>query len=164
MKSRDTVVLGAFVILALYSHAALAQGTPAQQGFPGHWKLNLKKSDLTSLYGSSSISGNLAIEEVGPAKVKYKATFIDPNGGKHTRTFDGAPDGSPHRLGGSDRKFKVSYVLKGDSLEGTWNIGSGDVIHEVTTVSSDGQTLTSMSEGAFSAGVLKWSEVYDREK
>ncbi len=75
MKSRGTVVLGAFVILALYSHAALAQGTPAQQGFLGHWKLNLKKSDLTSLYGSSSISGNLVIEEVGPAKVKYKTTY-----------------------------------------------------------------------------------------
>jgi hypothetical protein len=76
MKCRGTVVLGAFAILALYSHAALAQGTPAQQGFPGHWKLNLKKSDLTSLYGSSSISGNLVIEEVGPAKVKYKTTFL----------------------------------------------------------------------------------------
>jgi hypothetical protein len=164
MKSRYTVVLGVFVMVLLYFHAALAQGTPAQQGFPGHWKLNFKKSDLTSLYGSYSISANLVIEEVGPAKVKYKTSLIDPNGGKHTRTFDAAPDGSLHRLGGSDRNMKVSYVLKGDALEGTWNIGSGDVIHEVTTVSSDGQTLTSMSEGAFRNGVLKWSEVYDREK
>jgi hypothetical protein len=51
--------------------------------------------------------------------------------------------------------MKVAYVLKGDSLQGTWNIGSGDVIHEVTTVSSDGQALTSMSEGAFRNGTLK---------
>jgi hypothetical protein len=146
-------------LLALIPLSAVAQDIAGLQAFVGTWKLNPQKSDLPDFRGGVTPNATLIFFECSPEKVRYRATFLDPTGRKHTRAFDAKPDAKLHRLGGTDGAMSVGYAVEGNALKATWKLASGETITETTSLSSDGHTLTAASEGAG----MKSTEVYDRQ-
>jgi hypothetical protein len=63
---------------------------------------------------------------------------------------------------GAQRGTQLSFVDNNGVLEGTATYPGGSTMHETTTISADGNTITSPSKANFLKGTFSWIEVWER--
>jgi len=76
--------------------------------------------------------------------------------------FDGTVDGKPYVYKGAQRGTQLSFVDNNGILEATATYPGGETMHQTSTVSPDGNTMTAQCSLSSPAATASWTEVWER--
>jgi hypothetical protein len=125
------------------------------------WTLNLDKSDYSKMPLLKPKSVLLSVNQQGD-KLSWTYAGQAQDGKSFKWTFDGAIDGKPYPVNGSEPPLTMTYNRdENGQLNSTWTDG-----HHTSTgaisVSGDGKVLTINNSTKDEDGnVVTWIEVYD---
>ncbi len=152
---RALLALTLFSVVPALAHAE-------DMRFVGTW--HWSKTESTTIPGEPLPRDiTLSIAEAVSGKLKWTVTEIDPGGGKHVESFDGAPDGKPRPLQGGDGQTTAAFTMTEGAISAVFTAPDGGSDSWSCTISSDGRKMT--CKGAESDGKghsQPYADVYDR--
>ena len=101
---------------------------------PSMWKLN-SSAPATGSKGASSPENTITVRSYSAGSMNITVHYVGENGKPIDITFNGAPDGRPHRYAGGSGSFRQDGVYTFEQADGTREYGT-------LSLSPDGRTLT----------------------
>jgi hypothetical protein len=163
MKSNRLLQYGSWTLVVAVLILKLNAQTPGASTLEGKWKLNTSKSQYQGAPRPTEAS--MVISVATASHFKFQLTGAFTGGGKtvwQEMGFDGAIDGKPYEYKGAQRGTTLSFVGHDGVLEGTAQYSGGMMMHEIISLSADGNTITSPSTLSSSKGTVSWTEVWGR--
>jgi hypothetical protein len=137
-----------------------AQADPA--AFVGQWHWN--KAQSTSIPGEPSPKEiQLNITELSGGKLKWVLNEVDPEGGKHSESFDGRSDGAASAVMGAGAPTTAAFTLTGDTLSAVFKSQDGSGDNWSCMLSPDGKTMSCKGTETDGKGhSAPYTDIYDR--
>jgi hypothetical protein len=157
--------MGVSKVLAMSAVALVLVGGMARAGsgsFVGGWHWD--KAQSSSIPGEPAPRDIvLDITDMSGGALKWTLTEIDPQGGKHTESFDGKSDGTPTPVTGAGGPTTAAFTLAGATLKAVFKSPDGSSDSWSCALAPDGRKMNCQgmeSDGkGHSAG---YTDVYDR--
>ena len=132
---------------------------PANQSpWNGEWKLNVQRS----LFANVPIPQHATlIIHADENTIVWKTSGVGAGGQPYDYEFAGKLDDKPQVLSGASSSTTISFKRENGTLVGRWKDAHGERV-SITTVSSDGMTLTTKNTGSDSEQISNWTEVWDK--
>lgn len=129
------------VLIAGLSGFAVTGAKADSAAFVGQWHWN--KAQSTSVPGEPAPKEILLnITELSGGKLKWILNEVDPEGAKHSESFDGRSDGTASAVMGAGAPTTASFTLAGDSFSGVFKSQDGSGDNWSCTLTPDGRTMS----------------------
>jgi hypothetical protein len=151
------------VALSLVMCVAVASAADVAN-MSGVWKLNVKKSKYQK--DAAPLGVELKIQHVDPS-LKYTGTVQrNQESSPDTFAFDGAIDEKIYPVKENDKAGRtIKFARKSPHTIESWSSDATMEEHALTTLSSNGKTLTRKMHLKEKGGKTRdWTEVYDKQK
>jgi hypothetical protein len=150
------------VLAAAMSGVGFAGAKADPAAFVGQWHWN--KAQSTSIPGEPSPKEiQLNITELSGGKLKWVLNEVDPEGGKHSESFDGRSDGAASAVMGAGAPTTAAFTLTGDTLSAVFKSQDGAADNWSCTLAPNGRTMSCKGTEADGKGHnAPYTDVYDR--
>jgi hypothetical protein len=162
--TRDDFMMGRTILFtsAVISVFSIASAEADPASFVGRWHWSRAESSLAP--GEPAPKDILLnITDTANGRLKWTLTEVDPAGQSHVQSFDGASNGTPTKVTGSDDGTTAGFTLGADALKAVFRGPQGESDSWGCALSADQRKMTCKGTESDGKGhSMNYTDVYDR--